>query len=195
MSNTSFLIVGLGNPGDEYTATRHNVGFMAVDAMAEQFRAGMWKKKFKGFLASSNEPAALWLKPQTYMNLSGESVGEALHFHKLATEQVVVLHDDLDVLPGHIKVKQGGGSGGHNGLKSIDAHIGPNYWRVRIGIGHPGIKGDGVTNYVLGAFAKADQLWLTPLFKALADNLPILLAGKPNDFQSRVARQAPPPEA
>lgn len=191
MSTSPHLIVGLGNPGDEYDRTRHNIGFRAVDALAHFYKASLWKKKFKGLLTSSTEPALLFLKPQTYMNLSGESVGEALHFHKLTPAHVIVFHDDLDLPPGQVKIKQGGGSGGHNGIKSIDAHIGLAYWRVRIGIGHPGVKGDVVTNYVLGAFSKADQQWIDPLFEVLTAEFPTMLDGKPNEYQSRIARKMP----
>jgi PTH1 family peptidyl-tRNA hydrolase len=183
------LIVGLGNPGTEHAFTRHNIGFMAVDALAERFHAGAWKKKFKGLVAASADPALLFLKPQTFMNLSGEAVAEAIRFHKLAPENIIVFHDDLDLQPGQVKVKQGGGAGGHNGLKSIDAHIGHDYWRVRLGIGHPGIKGDAVTNYVLSAFVKADKIWLKPLLEVLVAEFGTLLNGKPNEYQSRIARK------
>ena len=205
MSTPSHLIVGLGNPGSEYDFTRHNIGFLAVDALAEKCKAGSWKKKFKGLVASSTDPALLFLKPQTYMNLSGESVVEALNFHKFSPEQVVVFHDDLDLLPGQIKIKQGGGSGGHNGIKSIDAHIGKDYWRVRIGIGHPGVKGavavarsaeqsrqtkgEAVTNHVLSNFVKADRTWLEPLLDVLTAEFHVMLEGKPNEYQSRIARK------
>ena len=193
MSNSPHLIVGLGNPGGEYDLTRHNVGFMAADALAGFYKAGMWRKKFKGLLTTCGDPALLFLKPQTYMNLSGESVGEALHFHKMTPAQVIVFHDDLDLLPGQVKIKQGGGAGGHNGLKSIDAHIGQDYWRVRLGIGHPspGVKGEIVTNYVLGNFTKADKAWLETLFEALTSEFHVMLDGKPNDYQSRIARKMP----
>ena len=186
-----FLIVGLGNPGAEYDFTRHNIGFLTVDALAEKYHAGVWKKKFKSLMTTSNDPALLFLKPQTYMNLSGEAVGEAAHFHKIAPANVIVFHDDLDLLPGQVKIKQGGGAGGHNGLKSIDAHIGKDYWRVRLGIGHPGVKGDAVTNYVLGAFSKADKTWLEPLLDTLTSDFQVMLDGKPNDYQSRIARKMP----
>jgi peptidyl-tRNA hydrolase, PTH1 family len=184
-----FLIVGLGNPGSEYNLTRHNIGFLAVDALAAENQASAWKKKFKGLVASSSDPELLYLKPQTYMNLSGEAVAEALRFYKLAPAQIVVFHDDLDLAPGQVKIKQGGGSGGHNGIKSIDEHIGKDYWRVRLGIGHPGIKGEAVTNYVLDRFAKSDRAWLDPLLDALTAEFGAFLGGKPNDYQSRIARK------
>jgi PTH1 family peptidyl-tRNA hydrolase len=183
------LIVGLGNPGNEYDFTRHNIGFLAVEALADHYGAPAWKKKFKGLIAAANDPALLFLKPQTYMNLSGEAVLEAAHFHKIAPANIIVFHDDLDLLPGQVKIKQGGGAGGHNGLKSIDQHLGKDYWRVRLGIGNPGVKGDAVTNYVLGAFAKADKVWLEPLLETLVKDFGVMLEGKPNDYQSSIARK------
>lgn len=190
MAQPAFLLVGLGNPGSAYRATRHNIGFLAVDRLA----TGAWQKKFKAEIQTttlSDQPCIL-MKPQTFMNLSGEAVGEAVRFYKLDPAQVIVLHDDLDLVAGKIKVKQGGGHGGHNGLKSIDAHIGPAYWRVRLGIGHPGDKAQ-VTNYVLGGFDKADQQWLDPLLDSVTRHLPLMLAGAPEKFMSAVARamQAP----
>jgi PTH1 family peptidyl-tRNA hydrolase len=189
MPTPTHLVVGLGNPGSDYATTRHNIGFMAVDALAERYGCALWKKKFKGFVTTSSDPALLLLKPQTFMNLSGEAVAEAMRFHKLAPKDVIVFHDELDLLPGQIKIKQGGGAAGHNGLKSIDAHIGPDYWRIRLGIGHPGVKGDVVTQYVLSAFAKADKTWLEPLLEALAKEFETMLADKPTDYASRVARK------
>lgn len=182
------LIIGLGNPGSEYEATRHNIGFMAVDALAEKYHCGAWKKKFKGLVtAHASEPAFFLLKPQTYMNLSGEAVGEAMRFYQLAPEDVIVFHDDLDLLPGQVKIKQGGGTGGHNGLKSIDAHIGQNYWRVRLGIGHPGEKGEAVTNHVLDRFAKADKEWLEALLEVLATEFPKMLQGDAVAYAKSIA--------
>lgn len=177
------MIVGLGNPGADYLLNRHNVGFTAIDALAENNRATAWQKKFKGHVASLvlADTTALLLKPTTYMNLSGEAVGEALRYYKLTPEDVIVLHDDIDLEAGQIKVKQGGGDGGHNGLKSIDAHIGKDYWRVRIGVGRPEHKSE-VTDYVLGNFSKADQKWLAPLLGALPGALPALFAGESAKF-------------
>lgn len=181
------LIIGLGNPGTEYEATRHNIGFMAVDAVAEHYACPAWKKKFKGAVTSrSAAPSFHILKPMTFMNVSGEAVGEAMRFYQLSPEDVVVFHDDLDLLPGQVKIKQGGGTGGHNGLKSIDAHIGQNYWRVRMGIGHPGVKGDVVTNYVLGGFPKVDQAWLKDLLEKAAKEFDLLLAGKTAEYANRI---------
>lgn len=176
MPTFSHLIVGLGNPGSEYAATRHNIGFMAVDAIAGRHKAANWKRKFKSLLAGHN--AFTLLKPQTFMNVSGEAVGEAMRFFQLGPAEVIVFHDDLDLQPGQMKIKQGGGNAGHNGLKSIDAHIGPDYWRVRLGIGHPGVKGDAVMKYVLSPFAKADRKWLDPLLDAIAGEFDLLLKGK-----------------
>ena len=192
MAQPTHLIVGLGNPGPEYVGSRHNIGFMALDVLAGKIKAGIWQRKFKGEIASASldgAPCAL-LKPMTFMNLSGESVGEALRFYKLPPEAVIVFHDDMDLLPGKIKVKQGGGAAGHNGLKSLDAHIGQDYWRVRLGVGHPGDR-DQVTDYVLGHFAKADKAWLEPLLAALADNMPLLLDGKQSVFMQEMSKQQP----
>ena len=189
MPSPTHLIVGLGNPGNEYAGTRHNIGFMAVDAIATREGLPTFKSKFKGMITGKDY---LLLKPQTFMNLSGESVGEAMRFHKLAPAQTVVFHDDLDLPPGEVRIKQGGGTGGHNGLKSIDAHIGPDYWRVRLGIGHPrnlapaGAEEGAVLNYVLGAFPKADRKWLDPLLAALAGNFELLLEGKTGEYAKRV---------
>lgn len=175
------LIIGLGNPGDEYVRTRHNIGFMAVDALAAHTHCGAWKKKFRSLITSRDQD--LLAKPQTYMNLSGEAVAEMVGFYRLKPEQVIVFHDDLDLVAGQIKVKQGGGAGGHNGLKSLDTHIGPNYWRIRMGIGRPlteqgeMIKGDAVTNYVLNPFSKADKIWLDPLLDGITSHIEYLWQG------------------
>ena len=192
MSSVSHLIIGLGNPGDDYVRTRHNIGFMAVDEIAARYHCSPWKKKFRSLLTSADD--FLLLKPQVFMNLSGEAAGEALRFYQLAPERVIVFHDDLDLLPGQVKIKQGGGSGGHNGLKSLDAHIGQNYWRVRLGIGRPmteqgiPVKGDVVSNYVLNPFAKADKTWLEPLLTALASEFDLLLAGNNAGYTARLPK-------
>lgn len=188
MAQLTHLVVGLGNPGTEYDNTRHNIGFHVVDRLADNANAS-WKKKFKGLLAAPTSESYLLLKPQTYMNLSGESVAEAVRFHKIPVENVIVFHDDLDLQPGQVKIKQGGGAGGHNGLKSIDQHLGQNYWRVRLGIGHPGVKGDVVTNYVLGNFAKADKVWVDPLLEALTVEFPTMLKGAASDYLARVTQK------
>ena len=192
MSTPTRLIIGLGNPGEEYARTRHNVGFMAVDKIAAHKGCAVWKKKFRGLITGSGD--FLFLKPQTFMNLSGESATEALNFYQLAADKAVVFHDDIDLLPGQIKIKQGGGNGGHNGLKSLDACIGPDYWRVRIGIGRPtteqgeAVKGEAVTNYVLNPFAKADKTWLEALLDALAAESDLLLAGKFSDYAAKLPK-------
>ena len=192
MSVPSCLIVGLGNPGEDYARTRHNIGFLAADTIAAHFRCPVWKKKFHGLLTSS-ERFHLF-KPQTFMNLSGEAVVEAARFYQLEPEQIIVFHDDLDLLPGQVKIKRGGGSGGHNGLKSLDAHLGGDYWRVRLGIGRPmteqgvPVKGDAVTNFVLNPFAKADKVWLELLLAALAAELPLLLEGRRGDYMARLPK-------
>lgn len=192
MSNPTRLLIGLGNPGEEYARTRHNIGFMAADAIAERHGSPAWKKKFRGFLASAD--SFLLLKPQTYMNLSGESAVEAMHFYRLKPEDTIVFHDDIDLLPGQVKIKQGGGHGGHNGLRSLDANIGPNYWRVRLGIGRPlteqgeAVKGDAVSNYVLSPFRKADGAWLGLLLGEIAKNADLLLKGEREKFLSKLPR-------
>jgi PTH1 family peptidyl-tRNA hydrolase len=182
------LFVGLGNPGAEYALQRHNVGFMAVDAIAATHDFPAWRKKFAGLAAEAKlgRETVLLLKPQTYMNESGRSVGEAVRFYKLDLDDVIVFHDELDLAPGKVRVKQGGGVAGHNGLKSLTAHIGNDYVRVRIGIGHPGHKAR-VTGHVLGNFAKADYAWLEPLLGAIAEAAPDLADGRNDKFQSFVA--------
>ncbi len=186
------LLVGLGNPGGAYARNRHNIGSMAADEIVRRHSFSPWRGKFHGLLAegSVGGEKVLILKPETFMNMSGQAVAAAAHFHKLANGDVVVLHDDLDLLPGKVRVKQGGGAGGHNGLRSIDAHLGNDYWRIRLGIGHPGDK-RLVTPWVLGDFAKDDQTWLRPLFDAVAEELPRLLAGDANGFMTRLAQALP----
>ncbi len=176
------LLAGLGNPGEKYARHRHNVGFMAVDAIAERHAFGAPRGKFQSEMREGrldgDGPSikALALKPQTYMNESGRAVGEALRFYKLGPEDLVVFHDELDLAPGKLRVRTGGGHAGHNGLRSIAAHIGADFRRVRIGIGHPGDKSK-VTGHVLGDFAKADADWLEPLLRALAAAAPRLADG------------------
>jgi len=182
------LIAGLGNPGVKYANHRHNVGFMAADAIARRHSFSPWSKKFQSLLAEGRlgGDKVVLLKPQTFMNLSGQAVGEALRFYKLPVQNLIVLYDELDLAPGKVRVKTGGGAGGHNGIRSIDAHCGPDYRRVRIGIGHPGVK-ELVTNHVLGDFAKADQAWLEPLLDAVADNADLLAEGDDNGFMNKVS--------
>jgi PTH1 family peptidyl-tRNA hydrolase len=180
--------VGLGPPGAEYALNRHNVGFMAVDAIAEVHGFEPWKKGFQGWVSAGRIGSAriLLLKPATYMNDSGRSVGEALRFYKLELDALTAFHDELDLDPFRVKVKTGGGAAGHNGLRSIDAHLGQDYRRVRIGIGHPGHK-DRVHGYVLGNYAKADMDGLADLLGAVAAEAPSLAAGDDARFVNDVA--------
>jgi len=182
------LLVGLGNPGPEHAWNRHNIGFMAVDAIAQAHDFAPYRRRFHGLIADGHVDGArvLALKPTTYMNRSGVSVGEAMAFFKLKPGQVTVLHDELDLAPGKVRVKTGGGSAGHNGLRSIDAHIGPDYRRVRLGIGRPESRQSGHA-YVLRDFSGDDQQWLDRLLPALADAAPLLVAGDDNRFMNRVA--------
>jgi PTH1 family peptidyl-tRNA hydrolase len=183
------LVVGLGNPGDKYARHRHNVGFMAVERIAERHRFGPWRKRFQGYASDGDLDGTkvLLLKPDTYMNESGRAVGEAARFLKLATSDIVVVHDELDLMPGKLKVKSGGGNAGHNGLRSITAHLDSEYTRVRIGIGHPGVK-ELVQAWVLHDFSREDQAWLDPLLDAIADAAPRLVAGDQARFLTDVAR-------
>lgn len=182
------LIAGLGNPGPKYARNRHNAGFMAADAIARRHSFSPWSKKFKGEIAEGmlGGEKTLLIKPQTFMNRSGDAVGEALRFYKLQPSDLVVLYDELDLAPGKVRVKTGGGAGGHNGIRSIDAHCGKDYRRVRIGIGHPGMK-EMVTGHVLGDFAKADQEWLEPMLDAIADAGPLLATGDEAGFMNKVS--------
>lgn len=183
------LFVGLGNPGAKYARHRHNVGFMAVDRIAERHGFGPWRKRFQGYASDGDLDGTkvLLLKPDTYMNESGRAVGEAARFLKLATADIVVLHDEIDLLPGRLKVKVGGGNAGHNGLRSITAHLDNEYMRVRIGVGHPGVK-ELVHTWVLHDFSRADEAWLVPLLDAIADSAARLAAGDQARFLTDVAR-------
>ncbi len=187
------LFVGLGNPGGQYALNRHNVGFMAIDAIAATHDFPAWRKRFSGLAAEGKlgNEFVLLFKPQTFMNESGRAVGEAVRFYKLALGDVIVFHDELDLAPGKVRVKTGGGVAGHNGLKSLTSHIGNDYVRVRIGIGHPGAK-DLVTGHVLRDFAKAEHDWLEPLLGAIAAEAPYLAEGANDKFQSRVAHAMQP---
>lgn len=186
------IIVGLGNPGPKYAANRHNIGFMAVDALHRKHPFGPWSKKFKAEI-SEGEIAGekvLLMKPQTFMNLSGEAVGEAMRFYKLGPGDIIAIHDELDLPAGKVKLKVGGGHGGHNGLKSLDAHCGRDYKRLRLGIGHPGSK-ELVHNHVLGDFAKVDQGWLDELMDDIAINADLLFDGDGSKFMNKLAPPAP----
>ena len=187
------LIVGLGNPGAKYAANRHNIGFMAVDRIAQDHGFSPWKARFQGLVSEGRLGAmrVTLLKPQGFMNLSGQSVGEAMRYLKLNPEDVIVLHDELDLAPAKCRVKQGGGHAGHNGLRSIHQHIGPDYGRVRLGIGHPGHK-DRVAGYVLSDFAKADQEWLDDLLRGISDGAEALAQGDGARFQNLVAARTQP---
>ena len=187
------LIVGLGNPGAKYAANRHNIGFMALDRIAEDHGFSPWKARFQGLAAEGRlgDVRVTLLKPQTFMNLSGQSVGEAMRYLKVAPSEVIVLHDELDLAPGKCRVKQGGGHAGHNGLRSIHQHIGADYHRVRLGIGHPGHK-DRVAGYVLSDFAKADGDWLDDLLRGISDGAPALAQGDSARFQNLVAARTQP---
>jgi PTH1 family peptidyl-tRNA hydrolase len=183
------LWVGLGNPEPGMLRQRHNIGFMAVDAIAHRHGFSPWRNRFKGLVAEGVVGGAkvLALKPMTYMNVSGESVQAAAGFYKLAPAAITAFHDELDLAPGKVRVKQGGGAAGHNGLRSMDRQLGTqDYWRVRLGIGHPGDKAR-VTGHVLGDFHKVDQEWLSALLDAVADAAPLLAQDRPEDFMTRVA--------
>ena len=190
------LFVGLGNPGAKYEMNRHNVGFMALDRIAADHGFAPWRAKFQGELSEGRlgaERVAL-LKPATFMNLSGQSVGEAMRFFKLEPGDVTVFHDELDLAPGKCRVKHGGGHAGHNGLRSLHQHIGDSYARVRIGIGHPGDK-DRVSPYVLSDFAKADRDWLDDLLRGISDGAVSLAEGDGARFMNAVALRTAPPRS
>lgn len=181
------LIVGLGNPGPKYAFNRHNIGFMAVDAIVHRHSFSPARQRFQGLVSEGTLAGekVLVLKPTTYMNESGRAVGEAMRFFKLSPAHVVVFHDELDLPPGKLRMKTGGGAAGHNGIRSVAAHIGDTFRRVRIGIGHPGTK-ERVLGAVLGDFSKADLKWLEPLVEAIAEAAPLLAEGKDASFANRV---------
>lgn len=188
MADTPLLIAGLGNPGAQYAKNRHNVGFMVLDRIHDDYGFGPWRAKFQGELCEGKigRRKAYLIKPQTYMNLSGDSVGAASRFLKLAPSALVVFHDEIDLAAGKLKAKTGGGDAGHNGLRSITATLGPDYHRVRIGVGHPGGKKD-VAGHVLANFAKADDEWLLPMLQALSDATPLLAENDMIGFMNKVA--------
>jgi PTH1 family peptidyl-tRNA hydrolase len=181
------LFVGLGNPGDRHVWNRHNVGFMAVEAIAKRHGLPPWRRRFQGVATEGaiGGERTLLLLPGTYMNESGRAVAEAMHFYKLGLSDLAVFHDELDLPPAKVRVKTGGGVAGHNGLRSISAHVGNDYRRVRIGIGHPGVK-DMVHPYVLSDFAKAERPWVEALTGILADNAELLVRGEDASFQNKV---------
>lgn len=190
------LFVGLGNPGAKYARNRHNIGFMALDQIAADHGATPWRNKFQAEMSECRlgRDKVLLLKPQTFMNLSGQSVGEAMRFHKLSPADVIVFHDELDLAPGKMRLKTGGGHAGHNGLRSIHSHIGPDYDRVRLGIGHPGHK-DRVAGYVLHDFPKSDDGWLDDLMRGISDGAAALADGDGSRFQNAVALRVAPPRS
>jgi PTH1 family peptidyl-tRNA hydrolase len=181
------IIAGLGNPGGKYAGNRHNIGFMAVDAIAKRRGIGPWRRRFQGVAAEGplGGERALLLLPGTYMNDSGRAVAEAAHFYKLGLPDIIVFHDEIDLAPGKVRVKTGGGIAGHNGLRSISAHIGNEYRRVRIGVGHPGVK-DLVHAYVLSDFAKEERPWVEALCALVADNAELLAKGQDASFQNKL---------
>jgi PTH1 family peptidyl-tRNA hydrolase len=181
------LLVGLGNPGARYVGNRHNIGFMVLQAIAQRYGIGPWRRRFQGVSCEGPIGGArsLLLLPGTYMNESGRAVGEAVHFYKLALSDITVFHDEIDLSPGKVRVKIGGGIAGHNGLRSISEHIGNDYRRVRIGVGHPGVK-DMVQHYVLSDFAKSERAWVEALIAILADNAGLIVRGEDASFQNKV---------
>lgn len=189
------LLVGLGNSGAQYQGNRHNIGFMALDAIAREHGITQFRSKHLGVLAdgSIGGEKVILLKPQTMMNRSGDSVQQVAKFYKIEPADITVLYDELDLTPGKVRVKIGGGNGGHNGLRSIDPQIGLDYKRVRLGIGHPGKE--NVTHHVLGDFAKSDQIWLEPLMDGIAKHVGLLLKGDDNGFMNKLALALKPAEA
>ena len=181
------LLIGLGNPGSEYSENRHNLGFMVVDEIHRRYDFAPYRLKFDGELSEGELGAekVLLLKPTTFMNESGKCVGAAARFYKIAPDKLVVLHDEIDLAPGKVRVKIGGGVAGHNGLKSIGQHFGQEFWRVRIGIGHPGEK-DLVTGHVLRDFAPTDQNWVSKIIDVIADAIPLLILGRDTEFMAKV---------
>lgn len=181
------LLVGLGNPGNQYEGNRHNIGFMAIDAIAREHGIGQFRSKHAGLLAEGTIAGekVMLLKPQTFMNRSGDSVQQAAKFFKIEPSDIIVFYDELDLAPGKVRVKIGGGNGGHNGLRSIDPQIGLDYKRVRLGIGHPGKE--FVTPHVLGDFAKADKSWLDPLLDGIGKHIALLLKGDDSGFMNKLA--------
>jgi PTH1 family peptidyl-tRNA hydrolase len=190
------LIVGLGNPGPKYSRNRHNIGFMALEQIASDHGFGPWKSKHNGVVSEGRfgSERAVLLKPETFMNDSGRSMQSAMKFYKIDAADVIVFHDELDLAPGKVKCKTGGGHAGHNGLRSIHAHIGADYDRVRLGIGHPGHK-DAVAGYVLRDFPKADEGWLDDVLRGIGDGVGHLVSGDAGKFMNAVALRVSPPRS
>lgn len=190
------LFVGLGNPGAKYAQNRHNIGFMALDRIADDHGFSPWRKKFQGMISDgtlSGEKITL-LKPETFMNNSGQSVGEAMRFYKLDSTDITVFHDEIDLAPAKLRVKAGGGHAGHNGLRSIHQHISPHYDRIRMGVGHPGRK-EAVPGYVLRDFAKAEAEWLDDMLRGISDGAAYLAQGDTGRFMNAVALRTAPPRS
>lgn len=183
-----WLLIGLGNPGSDYAGHRHNVGFMAIDEIVRRHGFSAFKSRFRALVSEGALAGekVLTLKPQTYMNRSGQAAQEAAAYFKIPLERIVVFYDEIDLAPGKVRIKTGGGSAGHNGVRSLDAHLGNGFKRVRIGVGHPGHK-DLVHGYVLHDFSKADAIWLQPLLEAIADSADEIVAGRDAEFLNRIA--------
>jgi PTH1 family peptidyl-tRNA hydrolase len=181
------LLVGLGNPGPNYAGNRHNVGFMVLEAIARRHGIGPWRRRFQGVAAEGplGSERVILLLPGTYMNNSGQAVAEAAHFYKVGVGDIVVFHDEIDLPPAKVRVKTGGGVAGHNGLRSITSHVGNDYRRVRIGVGHPGTR-ELVMPYVLGDFAKAERPWVEALCDVIADNATMIAKGEDAAFQNKI---------
>jgi PTH1 family peptidyl-tRNA hydrolase len=188
------LIVGLGNPGARYDRNRHNIGFMAADEIRRRHGFGPFRAKFEGAITEGSIAGEriYLLKPETYMNASGDAVGAAQRFYKIDPSEIAVIYDEIDLAPGKLRVKQGGGSAGHNGIRSVEDAIGEDFWRVRLGVGHPGDK-RLVEHYVLQNFDAEEMLWVTPLVNAVAEALPLLVAENASAFMTKVALILKPP--
>ena len=188
------LLVGLGNPGTKHQNHRHNLGFMTLDRLVERYSFGPWRRRFQGQVADGRLGGrrAMALKPGTFMNLSGQSVGAAARYFHVSGKDIVVFHDEIDLAPGKIRVKQGGGTAGHNGLRSIDSHMGPDFRRVRVGVGHPGNKAQ-VQRYLLRDFPKRDKVWLDPLLDAVVEAAEYLAKDDDPGFSTKVALLRQPP--
>ena len=183
------LLVGLGNPGSGYANNRHNLGFMTVDAIVDRQNLGVWRGKFQGSIAEGklNGKKVIAFKPATFMNESGRALSEAIKFYKLDLDNVLVFFDEIELVPGKIRVRKGGGHAGHNGIRSLISHVGEEFWRVRMGVGHPGHK-DRVSGYVLQDFAKTDRDWVSALIDATVDATSLLIEGDHNRFMTDVAQ-------
>ncbi|MGB0960990.1 MAG: aminoacyl-tRNA hydrolase [Halocynthiibacter sp.] len=188
------LFVGLGNPGAKYAGNRHNIGFMAIDAIADDHGFAPWRSKFQAHVTEGRlgREKVILLKPTTFMNLSGQAVGEAMRFYKLTPDDIWVFHDELDLAPAKLRLKSGGGHAGHNGLRSMHQHIGDSYHRVRLGIGHPGDK-NKVSSYVLNDFAKSERGWLDDMMRGISEGAKVLAEGDGSKFMNAVSLRTNPP--